>query len=142
MLEKEITKRKHAEELEKKAREEMETLVTVRTAELAQALKALEKVHKELIENTSIMVQNEKLAILGEIAAGVAHELNQPLSGIKLTAQSLAMDIRKNRFDENILPEYLTDILEQVNRMAETINHISRFSRRQASGDPRPYECE
>jgi PAS domain S-box-containing protein len=88
------------------------------------------KAEKELRETTIQLVQSEKLSALGELTAGVAHELNQPLNGIKIISQSLLKDIEKGQFEEEELGQDLRDIVNQVDKMAEIIDHMRIFTRR------------
>lgn len=111
------------------ARDGLEEKVRERTAELAAA-------HRQLQDATVDMVQGEKLAALGEMAAGIAHELNQPLNVIKIIAQEIIIDKRKNRFDpEELFVEHLPTIVKQVDRMANIINHMRLYSRRTAGSE-------
>lgn len=73
--------------------------------------------------------QNQGPNILEEIFAGVAHELNQPLNGIKLISQGVLRDISKNRLNPTGLSKELGDIVKQTDRMAETINHMRMLSK-------------
>ena len=92
--------------------------------------KELENSSQELKQTTLQLVQSEKMSALGELTAGVAHELNQPLNGIKIISQSILRDMEKNRFEEDKLGEELTEIVHQVNKMAEIIDHMRVFTRK------------
>ncbi len=100
-----------------------------RVVELTEAYKKLEKADQELKDTTAQLVQNEKLTALGEMAAGVAHELNQPLHGIKLICQGLLRNIEKRGFDQNKVSENLQETVGLVDRMSGIIDHMRLFSR-------------
>lgn len=106
------------------------TVVIARDMMESKYVKELETANRELKEATLQLVQAEKLTALGELTAGVAHELNQPLNGIKIISQSILRDIEKDRFEEEYIGQDLTDIVNLVNRMAEIINHMRIFTRR------------
>ena len=82
-LEKE--RKKTQEEAEQKLwmahrKEELESIVAERTAELLQQKKVLEKAFDELKITQAQLVHQEKLASLGELTAGIAHEIQNPLN--------------------------------------------------------------
>lgn len=106
------------------------TVISKEITDRKQAEEELIKADKELKEATAQLVHSEKMAALGELTAGVAHELNQPLNNIKIACQSLLLDINKNRLDKNTLYQDIKDVVEQVNKMAGIIDHMRIFTRR------------
>jgi len=71
---------KHYNARLRQANDTLETAVRLRTDELSQANRRLQAEIDERMQLESRMVQKEKLASIGELAAGVAHEINNPLS--------------------------------------------------------------
>ena len=90
---------------------------------------------KERKESAAQIIQASKLATLGEMATSVAHELNQPLSIIRMAAENS----RRKMSRENVAVEYLTDKLqrieEQTARAAAIIDHMRMFGR-EATEEP------
>ncbi|MFZ0449623.1 MAG: ATP-binding protein, partial [Desulfatiglandaceae bacterium] len=75
------------------------------------------------------LVQSGKLASIGELAAGVAHELNQPLMIIRITAQLMLRKQTKNALDTAKLSQNLNSIEKNTKRMMNIIDHLRTFSR-------------
>jgi histidine kinase len=77
------------------------------------------------------LIQASKMATLGEMATGVAHELNQPLSVIKTASSFLTKKIKN---DEAIKPEILRTLTEEVeshvDRASKIIAHMREFGRK------------
>ena len=102
----------------------------------------LEEDARALAEKDHQLAQTSKLAVLGEMAAGVVHELNQPLNIIRMAADSTQTLLRQHgdATDTGRLSEQLTVIGEQTRRMAETIQSMRILSRddygRKSAFDP------
>ena len=71
----------------------------------------------------------DKLASLGEIATGVAHEINQPLSYIKIILQSTLQDLLKEKLDTEELTEDFQESLRQIGKISNIISHLRTFGR-------------
>lgn len=83
----------------------------------------------QLAETQTQLVQSAKLASLGQLSAGVAHELNQPLTVIRMNAQMAARRLGPDAPGNPDLAESLELVIRNADRMRQIINHIRTFSR-------------
>jgi len=75
-------------------------------------------------------IQSNKLAALGEMAAGIAHELNEPLNGIQLFAQNALTDLRRNQNPPKLAEENLLFIIDLVKKASTIIGQLRTFARK------------
>lgn len=75
-------------------RDHLAQLVGERTAELAQTNEELQKANRDLAETHLQLLQAEKLASIGQLAAGVAHEINNPIGFVKSNLFTLDTYVR------------------------------------------------
>lgn len=88
---------------------------------------------RDISERTRVqetLLQTAKLATLGEMAAGLVHELSQPLNIIRLTAEGALMLIERGKASQDFQTQQFAMIAEQCERTAEIIDDIRIFSRR------------
>ena len=77
------------------------------------------------------LIQASKMATLGEMSTGVAHELNQPLSVIKTAGSFLYKKVTKGeKIDDETLGTLTREINGQVDRASKIINHMREFGRK------------
>lgn len=80
---------KEAYRRQQKAREQAESALEIRSRELYDANAEVTKAYNTLNEQKAQLVQQEKLASIGLLAAGIAHEINNPVGFVKSNLQSL-----------------------------------------------------
>jgi len=97
----------------KKAYAELEGKVRASNSELEKAYQTLKQRQEQL-------VRSEKMAALGQLSAGIAHEIRNPLTSVKIFIQSLEKEID---LDENQKEDF-TIIKREIDRINE---HITRF---------------
>jgi signal transduction histidine kinase len=97
---------------------------------------ALEKVHQELKAAQTIAIANEKLASIGLLAAGVAHEINNPMSFVTANLNGLIEDCRARGDLPAWLVEYRDDVIPATLDGISRVNAIVADLRRFARGEP------
>ena len=83
-------------------------------------------------------MQSEKLAAIGKVTAGIAHEINNPLNNISLTAEVLLEDLPNLDCSERM--DMVRDILVQSDRAREVVHHLLEFSRTRKSNIMEPVD--
>ncbi len=84
----------------------------------------------ERLATESQLLQTSKMSTLGEMASGIAHELNQPLSAIQIGTDFLSETVETHPEGWKDLLVVSKNMTEQVERAIHIINHLRKFGRR------------
>ena len=91
---------------------------------------------KEEAERQELEVKaltQDKLASIGEIATGIAHEINQPLSYINVILQTTLEDVAADKINKNEISEDFEESLRQTKKITNIISHLRTFGRSDAT---------
>ncbi len=97
--------------------------------DLRETTQEMERREQELRDKQEQLVQAGKLATLGELTTGVAHELNNPLNNIGLYIGNAIDQIRLDKVDTERLVADLEKAMEQVLKATDIISHLRTFGR-------------
>ncbi len=98
--------------------------------EVSELLLAFNKMAAELDTKQNQLIRSRKLAAIGTFSSGVAHELNNPLNNISLSADTLLEEYHSLSAEES--KEILTDIMIQTERAGKIVKNLLDFSRDKA----------
>lgn len=76
------------------------------------------------------LIMSERLAALGQMASGIAHEINNPLATIAACAEGLFNRLKKGRFDKELFQNYLDIIVQEVARCKVITTSMLSFVRK------------
>jgi PAS domain S-box-containing protein len=110
----------------------LERELITKHAALKSAYIELERKTAELESMQESLVQAGKLSALGRLAAGVAHELNQPLTAISGFAEELKHELDECGFEDK--NGFLKDIIHSSTRMSKIIQQLRVFGRKGQEG--------
>ena len=151
LIEQEL-KRRMAEENLRKLNEELEKRIDDRTIDLQYEIKERIQAENELkelnlnLENRvkeelkkrqkqqQLLIQKSKLESMGELAAGIAHEINQPLGGISMGIDNILFKMSLGKISNDYLTLKFEALFQDIDRIRQIINHVRVFSRDQQSG--------
>ena len=133
-----------AREALQQAHDELERKVFERTADLSAANTQL---HDEIAERVRAertlrgaqdeLIQTGKLAVIGQLSAGIAHELNQPLAALRTLSGNATRFL--DRGDVSTARSNLERIAQLVDRMGLITGQLKAFARK-SSGQPQPVD--
>lgn len=89
----------------------------------------LRRVEKELAELKDLRFQQSQLAAIGEIASGIAHEINNPMAIINSVATVLTKKSEKEEFDKQFFIKSLNQLQNSVMRASQIVKSLEDFSR-------------
>jgi histidine kinase len=114
------------------------TIFSLTTSQI-RATQMAERMTKELEQQRAVAMRSDRLRSLGEMAAGIAHELNQPLVGVRgLAEHILIAQDRGWNMDARAIREKVATIVEQADRMSHIIEHVRIFAREAGKPEIRP----
>ena len=97
--------------------------------DLRETTQAVERREQELRDKQEQLVQAAKLATLGELTTGVAHELNNPLNNIGLFVGNVIDRMVLGEVDAERVVSDLEKAMDQVRKATEIITHLRTFGR-------------
>lgn len=72
---------------------------------------------------------SERMAGIGELATGMAHEINQPLNTISLSIDNIIFSMESKTLTDNYLKTKINKVFENISRIKNIIDHVRTFSR-------------
>jgi signal transduction histidine kinase len=137
-------------------RNNLQRLVKEKTKDLDAANEALQKTNEELTEKNRIineqnaelqkalrdlrdkemrLIQADKMASLGTLTAGVAHEINNPLNYISGGLEGLQAYFEEHEAEDDKIPLYLESVRKGVERAGDIVSGLNQFSRAKETYD-------
>ena len=104
----------------KQARKELEDYGRVLEDKVEERTQQLTKIQDHLI-------QSEKMASMGQLAASIAHEVNNPLSGALIYNQLIAKKITRGDFNREAILDYLSKMEHELSRSTKLIRSLLDF---------------
>jgi len=138
-----ITERKQAEEALQKLNEELEIRVAERTKELEQSRTELKvqnlelqsayeklkletaerlKMVEELRRKDQLMIQQSRMAAMGEMLGNIAHQWRQPLNVVGLKIQAIGLSYELGGFNKDLLDDSIAKAMDILQHMSQTID--------------------
>jgi PAS domain S-box-containing protein len=144
-----ITARKRTEEALQKLNDELEKRIAKRTADLeesrtelkrqneelrktSQALEAetaaLHRAMEDLREKDQLVIQQNRMAAMGEMLGNIAHQWRQPFNVLGLIVQDLGLSYENGELNQELLDSNISKVMEILLHLSQTIDDFSYFA--------------
>lgn len=117
----------HADQLEQRVRERTASLISA-NHHLVREVEERRRATEALVESEAQLRASERLASVGTLAAGIAHEINNPVGSI-LAAAQLAQVLEKDGGDRSEIDHALSDIVREAKRCGGIVRSVLQFAR-------------
>jgi two-component system, NtrC family, C4-dicarboxylate transport sensor histidine kinase DctB len=112
----------------REARDRLEQRVEERTDDLRQEMAERRRMEHALRQTRDELIQAAKLAMLGQMSAGISHEINQPLAAIRSYTDNARQFLQQGRIDS--VAWNLEQIAELINNMTQISSQLKLFARK------------
>jgi len=109
----------------------LEQRIAERTADLTAKIAELQRTEAILHQTRDAAVQAGKLAVLGQLSAGISHEMNQPLAALQTFADNASALLARGRHSE--VAENLTMISALIDRTGRIVRQLKTFARKESA---------
>jgi C4-dicarboxylate-specific signal transduction histidine kinase len=110
--------------------ERQHDLLAAKNLRLKEEIQKRQEAEEELKAQRTLLMRSDRLRSLGEMAAGIAHELNQPLVGVRGFAELILHSMDNGlEISKDVIRSNTGTIVEQADRMVHIINHVRLFAR-------------
>jgi two-component system C4-dicarboxylate transport sensor histidine kinase DctB len=126
----------------RQAHGQLEQLVDSRTAELRQTNDALKTQIQQRLQTEGELLQASKLAVLGQMSAGLSHEVNQPLTALRALARNSIRLLETGRADAvaaNL--QIMDDMVERMSRITRQLKSFARKADDEITGTVSLLDC-
>ncbi|RTL46412.1 MAG: sensor histidine kinase [Burkholderiales bacterium] len=126
----------------RQAHGQLEQLVDSRTAELRQTNDALKTQIQQRLQTEGELLQASKLAVLGQMSAGLSHEVNQPLTALRALARNSIRLLETGRADavaSNL--QIMDDMVERMSRITRQLKSFARKADTEITGSVSLLDC-
>lgn len=111
----------------------VESIVEERTHELQVS-------QQTVLDQQQTIVASAKMSALGEMAGGIAHEINTPLGSIAMLASELELDAKAGVSDPAMILDVSGDIKRTVERIGSIVKSLRTFARDSQNDDLKPFQ--
>jgi signal transduction histidine kinase len=110
--------------------ERQHDLLAAKNLRLKEEIQKRQEAEEELKAQRTLRMRSDRLRSLGEMAAGIAHELNQPLVGVRGFAELILHSMDNGlEISKDVIRSNTGTIVEQADRMVHIIDHVRLFAR-------------